>query len=241
MNSVDISRLSDEDLLAGAKALAADERAMTCDLVEYLAEIDDRRLAIELGYTSLLVYCVEALSFSEAAAYRRIRAARAIRLFPPIAVLLRNGGLTLESIAHLHPHLEDEDAAALVQQATGMRTWEVERLVSTRQPPGPERDVLRFVGPPIQQEPPRRDEIDSGDRPEAEEAASPLAPIAHAVRIAFTADDEFYRLLQRAREVMRHKYPDGRLHGILRDALDALLDKKDMDRRVRRPSRADRG
>lgn len=240
MDTVDISKLTDDELLVGAKALAADERGKTCDLVEYLAEIDDRELAVKLGYPSMFVYCVNALLLSESAAYRRIRAARAIRLFPPISVLLRRGELTLETIAHLHPHLEDDDAAALVQQAAGMRTWEVERLVSTRQPPGPERDVMRFVGPPLTQAVPRDAAASPAPVTTTDAPPRPPVPVAHAVRISFTADDEFYRLLQRAREVLWHKYPDGRLHGILRDALDALLDKKDMDRRVRRPTRAER-
>jgi len=33
--------------------------------------------------------------------------------------------------------------------------------------------------------------------------------------------------MQRARALLRHKYPDGRLEGVLKDALAALLSKKD--------------
>lgn len=241
MDNVNISALANADLLAKTKEVAADERGRLSDLVELLAEIDDRKLYRDyLGYNSIFSYCVCVLRYSESAAYRRIRAARALRIFPPISVLLRAGSLNLETIALLHPHLTDPDAAALIQKASGMRVWEVERLLAHRQPPAPERDVLRFMGPslptkvsaedasPLLSPPP----IPAG----ATNAAPPVAPeTQRSLRVAFTADEAFLRLLQRARVVMRHKYPDGRLHGILRDALNALLDKKDRDRgRARR-------
>jgi len=46
------------------------------------------------------------------------------------------------------------------------------------------------------------------------------------VRIAFTADARFFKLLKEAQAAMRHKYPNGRLDGVFRDALEALLRKK---------------
>ena len=54
----------------------------------------------------------------------------------------------------------------------------------------------------------------------------PSKPDRHAVRIGFTADEAFFNLLKEAQAAMRHKYPDGRLDGVFRDALEALLRKK---------------
>lgn len=242
--------MTDAQLLAHAKKLATAERETTCALLEVLAAIDQRRAYRELGCGSLYEYLVCTLRFSEAAAFRRIRAIRAIRLFPPIAVLLREGRLTLETATLLHPHLEDADAAKLVQQAAGLRTWQVARLLAPRQAPGPERDILRFINAPMRATaviddtapllpvgcPPATQPADAAaadDSPPSPPTPSISAP-SRAIRVAFTADEEFFRLLERARAVMRHKYPDGRLEGVLGDALNALLDKKDWDRRVRR-------
>lgn len=86
VNSVDISRLTDDELLARARSLASAERGAVCDLVEHLAEIDRRKLNRSLGYPTLFEYCVYSLGYSEGATYRRIRAARAIQIFPPSAV-----------------------------------------------------------------------------------------------------------------------------------------------------------
>ncbi|MBI3564877.1 MAG: hypothetical protein HY079_06760 [Elusimicrobia bacterium] len=56
---------------------------------------------------------------------------------------------------------------------------------------------------------------------------SPPAPPRRRVRLAFTADHRFYVTLEKARALLRHKYPDGRLEGVLMDALKVLLEKKD--------------
>ena len=48
------------------------------------------------------------------------------------------------------------------------------------------------------------------------------------VRIAFTADEELHTMVLRSQQLMRHKYPDGRLEGIFRDALKLLIEEKDL-------------
>ena len=242
---MDISRLTDDELWDRTKALARGERGATADLVEHPAELDKRSLFKEHGFLSLFEYCVHGLRCSEAAAYRRIRAARAIRLFPPVSVLLRDGRLTLESVALLHPFLEDEDAAKLIQRAAGLRTWQVEKLLAGRQTEKPRRDIVRFCGPvapapttPAQDESPLLATISNADRSmETPPAIDPFAeppstapsppPPRRTVRVTFSADEDFYALMMRARALLRHKYPDGRLEGVIKDALVALLAKKD--------------
>lgn len=244
---MDISRLPDAALLARARTLAEEERERLSDVLEVLAAIDERRAYRELGCASLYEYCVGTLRYSEAAAYRRIRAIRAIRIFPDIGPLLRKGRLTLETVALLHPYLESPDAGRLVFQAVGMRTWQVARMLAERQGSPPQRDMLRFVAPmpskpavtlPLMDGPPAPAPgpgPSSSDVPARGGAHTAAAP-SFGVRVAFTADDRFWRLLQRARAVLRHKYPDGRLHAVLGEALVALLRKKDRDWAVIPPS-----
>lgn len=249
--------LSNEQLHVKARELVHEERERLLDLLEVLATIDERRAYRDLQCASLYEYCVASLGLSEAAAYRRIRAVRAIRLFPPIAVLLREGRLTLETTTLLHPHLEGPDASSLVSQAAGKRTWQVARLLAARQAPPPQRDIIRFAAPV---ETPRLPEalplLDTSERESTDEPvmpapAAPSCPVpaviatpsiqpskpSFSIRVAFTADERFWVLLQRARAVLRHKYPDGRLESVLGDALALLLKRKDRDRRFTLPSR----
>lgn len=232
MDNVDISRLNAEELWNKLLALAKLERGAVCDLVETLAEVDRRGLYKDHEYVSLFECCVHKLGLSEAAAYRRIRAARSLKLFPPIGPLLRQGKLTLESVALLHPYLKDADAASLVSAASGKRVWEVERLIAGRRTEEPRRDVVRFIAPAPAAAPIRREE----PLFEPPAAAPPVVPSAppnppakperHHVRIAFTADETFFNLMKEAQAAMRHKYPDGRLDGVFRAALEALLRRK---------------
>lgn len=227
--------------------LAAQERVLTADLVEHLAAVDERRLWVDRRYGSMYEYCVYGLRFSDGAAYKRIRAARAVRLIPAIGEMLRDGRLSLAAVSMLHPHLEEPDAAALIVRACGVRIRKLEALLSVRRPQGQRREVVRFVGsapaakPLVEAATPESLPFDAvvdvvgpmfaGAVPPPPPAPAVLAPPAppapRLVRFAFTADEEFYLLLERVRALMRHKYPDGRLDGVLRDALKALLERKD--------------
>lgn len=248
---MDNSRLTDDDLIRRTEDLVADVRAKTSDLVESLMEVDRRKLYRQFNYVSLFEYCVYTLKMSNAAAYRRIRAARAIAIYPPIGSLLRTGKLTLESIALLHPFLNDVDAGKLVTAAAGKRVWEVERLIASRRTEEPRRDVVRFVSSSVlastaPEEIPSQPLLGTIQAPSPPESTStmdvcaamepaaaaaaqgPDAPSSsrRAVRVAFTADETFFKLLREVQAAMRHKYPNGRLDGIFRDALQALLRKK---------------
>ncbi len=262
VNNGDIAELTNEELIRRTEDLAADLRTKTCELIDSLMEIDRRRLYRDLNFVSLFEYCVRGLRMSEGAAYRRIRAARAIKIYPPAGPLLREGKLTLESLTLLHPFLNDADAGRLIQETMGMSTRDVERLVAGRRTEPARRDIVRFISftpPPaadnkIEATAPLFDSMDltapsaspalppeRADAPAVvtpgpsrsltlvatPEPARPLSLIAApGVRVSFTADEQFFKLLRHAQALMRHKYPDGRLDGIFRDALEALLRKK---------------
>src|SRR4026209_2676557 len=108
-----ISLLSDDDLLASVKRAAGDERRATAQLIALLMELDDRRLYLGEGYSSLFTYCTQVLHLSEHAAYGRLAAARAARRFPVILVLLARGDITLTAVGLLAPHLTSQNHAAL--------------------------------------------------------------------------------------------------------------------------------
>ena len=58
--------LSDDALLARLETLVAGERSCAADVVEHLAEVDRRELAIDRGYSTLFDYCRKKLKYSEA-------------------------------------------------------------------------------------------------------------------------------------------------------------------------------
>jgi hypothetical protein len=52
------------------------------------------------------------------------------------------------------------------------------------------------------------------------------------VRVGFDAAVVLMKLIDRAKQVLRHKYPEGRLEDILRDALEILIERKDPQKRL---------
>ena len=122
--------LSDVDLIRQVDRLAAQQRQATAELVAHLAELDARKLHLARGYGSLFSYCTQALRLSEHAAYNRIVAARACRIFPAVLDLLADGSLNLSTLRLLAPHLKAENAESLLSAANGRGKREVEELVA---------------------------------------------------------------------------------------------------------------
>ncbi len=63
-----------------------------------------------------------------------------------------------------------------------------------------------------------------------------LEPTAR-VLFNFVGDESLLKKFKRAREILWHKYPKGRPDRIFEEALDALLDRKDPERRIARKLR----
>src|SRR6185312_932661 len=116
-----LSQLSNDELMQAMHRLLATHRRNTAAIVEHLAEMDHRRLAVEIGYPSLFAYCRDALGFTEDEAYRRIGAARISRQFPAALAAIADGTVSLTVLALLKPHLTKDtcnELLDLVRDAT---------------------------------------------------------------------------------------------------------------------------
>ena len=131
---MDLRHRSDQDLLSDVSALVGSERELTSKLIVYLAEIEERRLHLEMGFSSMFEFSVKRLRMSEGEAYRRIVAARLGRRFPVIHALLASGAVNLSTLELLREHLTDENHAELLDAASGKRKREVEELLAARFP-----------------------------------------------------------------------------------------------------------
>ena len=98
MDTKRLAHLTDAQLIAEVHSLVARERAASAALIAAIAEVDVRRLYLDLGYPSLFVFCTGRLHLSEHAAYGRITAARVMRRFPIALPMLEDGSLTLTTV-----------------------------------------------------------------------------------------------------------------------------------------------
>ncbi len=223
---------------------AGDERRSLVLLLVTLMEFDKRRLAEGTSHGSLFRYCTRVLKYSEDAAYKRIQAARKAKAFPSIIRRLALGELSLSSLNVLAPHLTSENHRRLLDQTRGKPIREIEKFVACLSPrPAPCEVVRHRPSPPAPFEPPesRHDTSDQAapSAPSVLLPSCPLPPprakIQHlapdCIRFAFNGSDGFLGKVDRCRDLLRHKYPQGKLEDIFDEAVEALLDARDPDRR----------
>jgi len=104
-NQYQLVGLGNSELLAGLSELVGQSNVLTAQVLAHLVELEERKLHLELGHSSLFAYCVEALAMSEGSAGRRVTAARLCRRFPEGFERVARGELHLCALCALAPHL----------------------------------------------------------------------------------------------------------------------------------------
>ena len=135
--------LENDQLLASLNALVRRENVALADMLAHLAELDERGLCLELGYSSLFKYCVERLGFCESSAGRRILAARVCRAYPMTFARVAKGELKLSVLCALNKHLNAGNAGELFEACSGKSYEQVELLLAARFPKPDVKDLVR--------------------------------------------------------------------------------------------------
>jgi hypothetical protein len=230
------AHVTDDELLATVKRLAASECRATAALVRALVEFDARRLYLGEGYSSLFTYCTQALHLAEGAAYNRIEAARAARRFPAVLTALDEGTVTLTTVRLLAPHLTPANHQDVLAQARHKGKREVEQLVAALRPLPPVPSTIRKLPEPRQvrwdtnavahaapPSPPLVTPTSRAPRP----TETPLAPARY--KLQFTISRDTHEKLRRVQALGRHLVPSGDPAEIFDRALTLLL--QDLGRR----------
>ena len=106
---VRVRSLSDAALLLGLSQSLRSSRHAVAEVVAHLGEVEERRLHLLGGHSSLFGYCLSQLGMSEDEAWRRIEAARLCRLFPRLLQLLAAGHISLSVAGLLRARLTSEN------------------------------------------------------------------------------------------------------------------------------------
>ena len=77
-----LKNLSPHELIQNTKRLVETERKTTLEILQYLREIDQRKLYLKWGFSSLFDFVVKELNYDHGAAGRRISAMRLIHEIP---------------------------------------------------------------------------------------------------------------------------------------------------------------
>ena len=125
---MNLSKLSNQELVANLSQLSGNERETTLSVLYHLIELEDRGIYRELGYSSLFDYCLRALSYSESSSGRRVAAARSLRENAELAQLFLDGKVNLCTIATAAKGLREKKTE--VREIVGKSKREVELLVA---------------------------------------------------------------------------------------------------------------
>src|SRR5687768_6525776 len=98
MQLTDLMRFSSRALLDGISELLGSEREITAKLLAHLGGVEERRLHLEMGHSSMFDFCVARYNMSEGQAFRRVLGARLARRFPVIHSLIASGRLHLSAL-----------------------------------------------------------------------------------------------------------------------------------------------
>ena len=229
----DIRKLDNRSLLGHLNTLVQRDRALSCHMLQCLAEVDRRKLYREHACSSMHVFCVEVLRFSEFKAYKHVQAARTASKYPALLEMVRRGETHLSAIAVIAPHLTPDNHQHLCEQMRNKSKRQVEELRAAVAPKPEIRPSLRKV--PSQR--PQRQTPAANTVPAAN--ATPAANVAPAAsqptgrrptpwaperyKLQLTVSRAVKDKLEQAQGLLRHRLPDGSLEQVLELALDELI------------------
>ncbi len=232
-----LKNTDNQTLLANLIRLAQTDRQCQVEILRHMAEIDERKIVVELGFSGMWDFCRRGLKFSESTSTRRISVARAARAYPALLEMLGDGRLTLCTAADLVPLLSAENCETLLAAAANKSRREVQCLGVAPNARPVERDVIRRVPSPAAPTSSALALIEADAAPETRPAAAtPRATEKVLHRVAFTAEAGIVQKLERLQEILG----GATLAEVCDRAADLLLDKVDPARRVaRREERAE--
>jgi hypothetical protein len=235
MNTHFPSRLSDNELIAEIPKIVGSERASTATLIAHLAEFEARDLHLALGYSSLFVYCQEALHYTEEESYLRMSAARLARKFPLVVARLSDGSVSLTALRLLASHLQSNNYEELLTAASWKTKHEVQELVAALAPRPDTPLTIRDLPVPAAAPPAPA----AADTPAL--GASPASPPAPAERtslkplspgrqqVSLTMSTSTIAKLNHARDLLQHAIPNRDAGDVIDRALTLLI--KDIERK----------
>jgi hypothetical protein len=196
---------SDKELLSYVTTLVGSHSELTATLVAYLAEIEERRLELLSGYSSMFDFCQKKLGMSEGEAFRRILAARLSRRFPLVLSLLASGSVNLSTLELVRDRLTEDNHEELLAAVADKRKREVQAYLASRFP--------------------------RADEPSRIRPFASIEPLSEGrFKVEFTASESLCDKLERCRDLLSHANPSRDFGVVIERALDLLLAKLERGR-----------
>jgi hypothetical protein len=257
MKCYSLKHVANHVLLKDLDTDVTNDRDTTAWMLTRIAEVDARKLYLPAACSSMYDYCVRILRMSEDMAYKRIRVARAARQFPAIFPAVADGRLHLNAVLLLAPHLTPETAEDLLAAVADRTRSELELLIAERFPRPDLPTLVNPIQPVITMNERAPEPIADSD---VQLAARPVVPsdglnttelmeplLSHVASspatrakvaslspgrfaLQFTVDQATHDQLRYAQALLGHAVPTGEVAEVIRRALDALVQKLELQK-----------
>ena len=197
--------MSNEELEIQLGELVQTERRTTNEILQLILEAENRRLPLIRGHASTQAWLTDVYRYSESAAYRRIQAARLLKVVPEIEMKIAEGVLNLTTLALAQSTIQREEKRTgrkinrkeVISKIEGQSSKKTERTLAREFPElSFKKDSLRAIS-----------ETES--------------------RLNVVIDEETRELLETARSQLSHAVPDGSANEILKRALKKFVKQGD--------------
>ncbi len=136
---VRMKNISNDVLHVEVLEAAKREKLATYELLEFLHEVDRRKLFLLRGYASLFSYVKDYLGYSEHQAFERVSAMRLIFKVDEVKTALQDGKLTLTTVAQLSAHvrkkkLSTAETRDLLPRIENQSKREIEKILEPERP-----------------------------------------------------------------------------------------------------------
>jgi hypothetical protein len=199
--------------------LILEERCTTKAILEIINLALGKRAYLELGFSSMFDWLVKGFGYSNAAAYRRIEAAKLLKAVPEVSEKLSAGLVNLSTLSKAHTMIRAQEK---VSKVTNEVKAEIVRKIENKSVQETEQVLMAAfpaVASHVHQE--RRTTVNE-------------TTVRHAMNFSIEESQD----LKRAKEVLSHQLPNASDAQILAYALNFLLDHVDPLRKQTKPTKA---
>ena len=230
MNIPSFSQFNDADLVHKLDRCFERDAADETELIACIGEVDERKLYLPAGDSSMFAYCMRRYRRSEDVTYKRITVARKAREIPAILPMLADGRLHLCGISVMAKYLKPENAAELLAAAAHKTRKEIQCLIAERfpQPDAPTRlEPIHSTVPTL----PQSHQLAPGRVPELQSApidsATPRARVAPLSKGKYllqgTIPESLYEKLRYIQALDSHTARSEDLMAVLESCADARI------------------
>ena len=188
----ELRHLKDSELDLRIKSLAQQERELLTQVLQVIKEIDNRRLYLELSYSSLFAYLTESVGYSAASAQRRIDASRLLNEIPALSEKIEKGEIHLTQASMIQKAAREIKRTRQMIVSTEEKLDLLSSLLGKNQRET-EIQVAEYFDMPIIQK--------SIERAQADDS----------VRLEITLSKSQYEKLKQAQALLSHAVPSNHL------------------------------